>query len=57
MSTSDYYLRKETNIDGRKVFISAEDEKEEAAVAKLVEAAFECTLHKFGRMAAIDWFA
>lgn len=52
-----YYDRTETTfVDGTAIFKSAEDEAHELAVAKVIEGAWRCEVHSFGKLAIVDWF-
>ncbi|GJF06718.1 hypothetical protein [Pseudonocardia sp. D17] len=56
--TGDYYARTSaTHLDGTPMFATAEDTRNEDQVAALVERAWRCRLHRFGTLAAVDWFA
>jgi len=53
---NSFYDRKpQTHIDGSLIFKTAEDDANEASIAKLVEAHFNCQAHPMARLAAIDW--
>lgn len=53
-----YYDRQPiTHLDGTLIFKSAEDEKAEEEIAAILEAAWGCTLHSWGRLAPVDWWA
>jgi hypothetical protein len=55
---SDYYSRQTTtHLDGSPIFKTAGDEDNERTVAAVVEAAWRCELHSFGRLSPIDWYA
>lgn len=54
----NYYERVEsTHLDGRKIFQSCEDKKNESETARLIEKQWNCTLVPFGMLAPVDWFA
>lgn len=54
---NDFYGREAQRfIDGSLVFRTNEDEANEAAVAKILEAHWNCECRPMGKLAAIDWF-
>lgn len=56
--TDDYYGRAgATHLDGTPVFATAEDTRNEDEVAAVCEHVWRCRLHRFGQLAAVDWFA
>jgi len=58
VSNGDFYARQPSvHLDGTLIFKTAEDDANESEVARLIEAAWGCTLHSFGRLAPIDWYA
>jgi hypothetical protein len=53
-----YYDRSKTTfIDGTPIFKTEEDERNEDEISKIIEKKWECTLHSFGRLSPIDWYA
>lgn len=54
---SSYYDRQAVNLDGTPIFTTPEDIAAEEEVAKVVEQVFDCKMHRWGMMAAIDWYA
>lgn len=55
---SEYYNRKPTiNTDGTLMFCSPEDRAHENAVAKVLGAAWNCSLHKYPPLHSIDYYA
>lgn len=55
--TTDYYDRKGSRApDGQPVFRTAEDAKAEAEVAAILERAWNCQVHPFGKLSPVDWW-
>ena len=53
-----YYDRKPvTMLDGTLIFSEPQDRANEREVADIIEAAFQCKMHPFGLLSAIDWWA
>lgn len=46
-----------THLDGTPIFKTEEDSRNENQVARQLEEAWRCTLHPFGKLAPVDWFA
>lgn len=49
--------RQHRHSDGTLVFKTREDERKENAVAKILERAFDCTIHSYGSLAPVDYWA
>lgn len=45
------------HVDGTPIFKSEKDEKNEHAIAELLSKTWRCSLHAFGMLSPIDWFA
>lgn len=55
---SDYYQRGNVvHLDGTRVFHNQEDVAAEDRVAAELQARWRCTMHRFGALCAIDWYA
>lgn len=55
---SSYYERSNvTHLDGSRIFHTPTDTDAEQSVAAELERAWGCELHKFGALAAVDWYA
>jgi hypothetical protein len=55
---TDYYERRTArHLDGSPIFRTAEDERAEEDAARRLEAAWGCTLQRFGKLSPVDWFA
>lgn len=53
-----YYQRGgATHVDGTEIFQTEEDRSAEAAVAKVLEAAWRCRIASFGLLSPVDWYA
>lgn len=53
-----YYDRKSTDFNGRLIFKSDDDEKNESEVARAIEDRWNVAVHSFGRIAPLDfWIA
>lgn len=53
-----YYERAtKRHTDGSPVWDTEEDARNESEAQKIIEAKWQCELHRFGQMAALDWFA
>ena len=45
------------HLDGSQIFATPEDMAAEDEISSAVEAAWDCTLKRFGALAPVDWFA
>jgi hypothetical protein len=53
-----YYDRTVTrHVDGTQIFATTQDRQSEAVVADLLGRAWQCDLHRFGELCALDWYA
>ena len=54
----NYYNRRPVqHIDGTLVFQNEQDRESERDVAKKLEIAWQCSVHSFGALSPIDWYA
>ena len=55
---TEYYTRQATTfVDGSPIFKTEQDERNERTTAQEIETAWQCSLHSFGQLAPIDWYA
>lgn len=47
----------ERHLDGTRIFQSAEDRRNEDAVARVLEQHWSCEVNHFGALSPIDWYA
>lgn len=45
------------HVDGTWIFKSREDERNEGAVARVIEHAFDCAIHSYGSLSPVDYWA
>ena len=56
--SSSYYDRvPATHLDGTAIFQNEQDRRNEREVADAIEKAWQCSIHSFGQLAPIDWYA
>lgn len=54
----NYYDRQTAkHLDGTPIFKTEADEQSEHSVAAKISQQWDCELHSFGRLSAIDWYA
>lgn len=54
----DYYSRKSSlNTDGTPLFQADHDKKHESSLQKIVNEEWKCTLHHFGQLCPVDFYA
>lgn len=49
--------RPHQHSDGTLIFKTKEDERKENAVARILERAFDCTIHSYGSLSPVDYWA
>lgn len=58
MGKEEYYKRQPaTHVDGSRIFVTAEDEAKERTVAEQVATRWRCDVHRFAKLAPIDYYA